>query len=149
MTSILRATATTRSVSQHARKAALAGSTAMRLLALCGILGAMGAASSASAQALPTGGMVSAGAATISAAGSTMTVHQATQNAAINWQTFNIGADQSVVFVQPNSAAVARPVLQRHRSMASCRASATAIFFFRDAPCFNFARYFTRACQLG
>ena len=33
---------------------------------------------------------------------------------------------------QPNSAAVQRPVRHRQRSMASCLASATAIFFFKD-----------------
>ncbi len=36
-----------------------------------------------------------------------MTVNQTSQNAAINWQTFNIGADQAVVFSQPNASAVA------------------------------------------
>lgn len=92
---------------QHARKTALAGSTAMRLLALCGVVGAFGTATAAGAQVLPTGGSVSAGAATISSGGSTLTVNQASQNAAINWQTFNIGADQSVVFAQPNAGAVA------------------------------------------
>src|SRR5262249_52701940 len=51
--------------------------------------------------------------------------------------------------VQPSSAAVARPVLQRHRSMANCRASATAIFFLSDAPTLSFSKYFFRACQPG
>ncbi|BAP87656.1 filamentous haemagglutinin family outer membrane protein [Burkholderiales bacterium GJ-E10] len=36
-----------------------------------------------------------------------MTITQATQNAAINWQSFNIGSNQSVTFVQPNASAVA------------------------------------------
>ena len=45
---------------------------------------------------------------------------------------------QDVDTLQPSSAAVARPVRQRHRSMASCRARATAIFFFKDAPCLSF-----------
>src|SRR5215831_7953256 len=55
----------------------------------------------------------------------------------------------ALVTVQPSSAAVARPVLQRHRSMASWRASATTIFFFSETPTLSFSRYFWRACQLG
>ena len=51
--------------------------------------------------------------------------------------------------VQPSSAAVAGPVLQRHRSMANCRASATAIFFLSEAPTLSFSKYFWRACQLA
>jgi hypothetical protein len=35
--------------------------------------------------------------------------------------------------IHPSSAAVARPVRQRHRSIASCRANATALFFLSEA----------------
>ncbi len=57
--------------------------------------------------ALPTGGAVSAGGATISTSGSTTTIGQTTQNAAINWQAFSIGAGEAVRFVQPGSSSVA------------------------------------------
>jgi len=59
------------------------------------------------ARALPTGGAVAAGGATISTAANAMTVSQSTQNVAINWQGFSIGQGQSVQFVQPSSSAVA------------------------------------------
>jgi filamentous hemagglutinin family protein len=36
-----------------------------------------------------------------------MTINQSTQNAIINWKTFNIGASESVRFNQPNSGSVA------------------------------------------
>lgn len=57
--------------------------------------------------ALPSGGVVSAGAASIAGTATTTTITQSTQNAAINWQSFGIGAGQAVQFVQPNSSAVA------------------------------------------
>jgi filamentous hemagglutinin family protein len=61
----------------------------------------------ANALAQPTGGMVAAGAATISSGATSTTINQSTQNAVINWQSFNIAAGQSVQFVQPNSSAIA------------------------------------------
>src|SRR5262249_2541677 len=64
------------------------------------------------------------------------------------WSAPNIGL-VALAIVQPSSVAVARPVLQRHRSIANCRASATAIFFLSDAPTLSFSKYFWRACQLG
>ncbi|KVR00722.1 hypothetical protein WK09_32915 [Burkholderia ubonensis] len=57
--------------------------------------------------ALPTGGTVSAGSATISQAGSHMQINQGSQNAALNWNTFNIGRDASVTFNQPSAQSVA------------------------------------------
>jgi len=59
------------------------------------------------AHALPTGGAVSAGSATISGSAGAMTINQSSQNAAINWQSFNIGQAEAVRFVQPNSSSVA------------------------------------------
>ena len=56
---------------------------------------------------LPGAGKVSAGAATIAAQGSAMTVTQTTDRAAINWQSFNIGKDSTVNFVQPGAGSVA------------------------------------------
>ena len=56
----------------------------------------------------PEGGTVVGGAATISGQGSaSVTINQSTQNAIINWNTFNIGVNESVRFNQPNSGSVA------------------------------------------
>ena len=64
-------------------------------------------ASAGGAYALPVGGAVSAGSATIGSGGGTTTITQASQNAAINWQSFNIGTGETVNFVQPNASATA------------------------------------------
>ena len=57
--------------------------------------------------ARPTGGVVVGGSAAISATASATVINQASQRAAINWQSFDVGSQQSVQFVQPNSSAVA------------------------------------------
>jgi len=66
------------------------------------------------AMALPSGGVVSTGAASISSNGSGLTIIQTTQNAAINWQRFSIGMNEAVRFIQPaaNSVALNRVVGQ-------------------------------------
>lgn len=71
------------------------------------VLLALGAGAALPAIALPTGGEVSAGQAAISQSGGRMTIHQATPKAAINWQGFSIGAQESVQFVQPGATAIA------------------------------------------
>jgi len=56
------------------------------------------------ALANPLGGQVVGGSAAISGTGtSTVTVTQSSQNAAINWQSFNIGAGEKTQFIQPSS----------------------------------------------
>jgi filamentous hemagglutinin family protein len=64
-----------------------------------------------SATALPTAGVVTSGQATIATSSSAgadhMTVDQTSQSAIINWQTFDIGQNDSVQFIQPNSRSVA------------------------------------------
>ncbi len=57
--------------------------------------------------ALPTGGKLSAGSATISQASNVLTVQQSSQRTVLNWQSFNIGAAATVNFNQPTSSAVA------------------------------------------
>jgi filamentous hemagglutinin len=52
-------------------------------------------------------GFVSAGQATASQAGSKLTVHQTSNNATLNWQSFNISSDGAVQFVQPGTTSVA------------------------------------------
>ncbi|WP_028103666.1 YDG domain-containing protein [Pseudoduganella violaceinigra] len=71
---------------------------------------AMAGASAAGApppNALPTGMQLVAGQAGVNVQGNSMTVSQATQQAIMNWQGFNIGADAQVRFNQPNASAVA------------------------------------------
>ncbi|OXJ22576.1 hypothetical protein CFB82_40080, partial [Burkholderia sp. HI2714] len=59
------------------------------------------------AQSLPTGGNIVGGQGHIGTAGNTMTVQQNSPRVAINWDSFNIGAGNTVVFNQPSSSAVA------------------------------------------
>ncbi len=56
--------------------------------------------------ALPTGGTVVQGAASMSQNANQLNIQQATQRAAINWQSFNIGAAATVNVAQPNAQAV-------------------------------------------
>jgi filamentous hemagglutinin family protein len=56
----------------------------------------------------PDGGNVVGGAAIIQGQGTgSVTINQSTQNAIINWNTFNIGAGETTRFNQPNSSATA------------------------------------------
>ena len=57
--------------------------------------------------ALPTDGTVSAGSASITGGAGSTTITQTSQNVVINWQSFSIGAGESVQFVQPNSSSIA------------------------------------------
>lgn len=57
--------------------------------------------------AMPVGGVVAAGSASVTSGNGSMTVNQSSQNVVLNWQSFNIGATEAVRFVQPNSTSVA------------------------------------------
>lgn len=59
------------------------------------------------ALALPGGGQVTGGAASISTAGATTTITQTSAQATLQWRSFNIAPGETVNFVQPNRAAVA------------------------------------------
>ncbi|MDB5472019.1 MAG: filamentous hemagglutinin family outer membrane protein, partial [Caulobacter sp.] len=87
------------------------GSRRLSRLALFGLAASLPLAFAAQAQTLPqtlpTGGAVTAGGATIQTGGPTLTVNQTTPRVVINWQTFSIGRDSSVVFVQPGRDSVA------------------------------------------
>ncbi len=61
----------------------------------------------AAVHALPAGGVVAAGGATISSSANTTTINQTTANVIINWQSFGIAAGQTTQFNQPSSSAVA------------------------------------------
>lgn len=75
---------------------------ALNALSVCVML-----AFASGAHALPAGGVVAAGGATISSGANSMTINQSTQNAIINWQSFNVSQGNSVRFVQPNTSSVA------------------------------------------
>nr|WP_244629527.1 MBG domain-containing protein [Martelella limonii] len=67
--------------------------------------------------ALPSGGSVVTGAATIASNGSAMTVTQGSDRAIVNWQSFNVGQANSVNFVQPgDNAAILNRVTGNTRS---------------------------------
>ena len=61
----------------------------------------------ATAQAGPVDGQVTSGAASISQSGANTTITQSSQNASLNWKSFNVGAQESVNFVQPSASAIA------------------------------------------
>ena len=52
---------------------------------------------------LPTGGQVSAGQATISQNGNTLTINQTSNRAVVDWKSFNVGSQAQVQFQQPNA----------------------------------------------
>jgi filamentous hemagglutinin family protein len=58
------------------------------------------------AAARPTGGQVVAGQASIAQTTNTTTVKQTSQNAAVNWQSYNVGSAQTVQYIDPSSKSV-------------------------------------------
>jgi filamentous hemagglutinin family protein len=75
--------------------------------ALTGMAAALMMGYGSLALAGPTGGTVVAGQAAINGAPGATVIQQGSQNAVINWASFNIGKGESVQFQQPNSNAVA------------------------------------------
>ena len=59
------------------------------------------------AHALPAGGVVSAGSASISQTATTVTVNQSSTRAVVDWNSFNVGSTESVSFNQPSASAIA------------------------------------------
>jgi filamentous hemagglutinin family protein len=55
----------------------------------------------------PQGGQIVGGSAAITQATGSTTINQASQNAAINWQSFNVGSAAKVQFNQPDASAIA------------------------------------------
>lgn len=56
---------------------------------------------------LPTGAVVAAGNVAISQAGAAMRIKQGSAKAIIDWQSFNIGRDASLQFIQPSASSIA------------------------------------------
>lgn len=56
---------------------------------------------------LPSGGVIVGGTGNISQSGSVMTINQGSQRMTADWQSFSIGAGNTVNFVQPSASAVA------------------------------------------
>ena len=91
--------------------------------------------------ALPSGGKVVAGAATISQAANVLTVQQASQRAALDWQSFNIGAAATVNFIQPSSSAVAlNRIVGNEASQIYGKLNANGQVFFSNPNGMLFAR---------
>ena len=61
----------------------------------------------AHAQSAPSGGVIAAGQAIIAQNVATTTITQSSANVVINWQTFSIGADHTVQFIQPGANSIA------------------------------------------
>ena len=80
--------------------APLAGATVLTILPLQ-------SSAQPAPNARPVGGVVSAGVATIGRTESKTTIDQASQRAAIDWRSFNVGSQQSVQFNQPSTSAIA------------------------------------------
>ena len=57
------------------------------------------------AYAAPTGGEFAAGAGAIATAGALTSIHQTTQQAIVNWQSFSSASHETIQFVQPNANA--------------------------------------------
>ena len=63
--------------------------------------------SAATAQAGPQDGQVVSGAGSVAQSGASTTITQSSQNLSLTWKSFNIGAQESVNFVQPSASAIA------------------------------------------
>lgn len=76
------------------------------LVAVGIMMGSMGIGHAGNA-VLPTGGAIVNGNGTITVNGSTMTINQYTAKMIANWESFSIGSDGTVNFIQPDSRSVA------------------------------------------
>jgi filamentous hemagglutinin family protein len=80
------------------------GHRAMMLTLLSASLGMTGLAHAGNA---PTGGQVVSGSGQIQQSGNTTTIEQNSKVLALNWQSFDVGADQTVNFLQPGASSIA------------------------------------------
>ena len=71
------------------------------------VLGAVSMLWTGSVRANPVGEQVVGGGATFERVGNSLTIHQGTDRAAINWNSFSIGAGETTKFVQPSASSIA------------------------------------------
>jgi filamentous hemagglutinin family protein len=100
-------------VSEHTR-GAVKGRRQLRSSATpCGFaallvsVAALSLAGARVAQAAPAGGQVTSGTGTVSQTGNTTTVRQTSANLFLNWQSFNVAANEVVDFIQPSATSIA------------------------------------------
>ena len=91
----------------HCNRPDLLISTALQTTVVLVLVLSLPAAAQPAPNARPTGGSVVGGAAAISHTGTNTRIDQSSQRAAIDWQSFNVGSQQSVTFSQPSASAVA------------------------------------------
>ncbi|NMW23430.1 filamentous hemagglutinin N-terminal domain-containing protein, partial [Rhodanobacter denitrificans] len=78
----------------------------------------------------PTGGVVVGGTGSITQSGNSTVINQTSQKLALNWQTFNVGANESVLFNQPGRSAVAlNRILDQNPSQIFGRISSNGQIF--------------------
>jgi filamentous hemagglutinin family protein len=58
------------------------------------------------ALAAPSGGTIVGGSGSINTSGLTTTIHQNTQSQVINWHSYNVNANETVNYLQPNTSAI-------------------------------------------
>ena len=79
----------------------------IRRLLVTSALAGVAIATATPVLANPTGGSVSAGQATISSSGQTVTIQQSSSKAVLNWASFNIAPGELTQFQQPSSSPIA------------------------------------------
>ncbi|WP_319240102.1 filamentous hemagglutinin N-terminal domain-containing protein [uncultured Propionivibrio sp.] len=100
-----------------------------RFTALATLVAVAGANAAPGTLELPTGGTVVAGSAAINTSGASMNVVQNTQRAVIDWNTFNIGAQAQVNFMQPAGGVALNRVLDTNASQIYGRLNASGQVF--------------------
>ncbi len=80
---------------------------ALGSLLVCGMASAASGAAAVAATETPTGGRVVGGQGSIAQKGAETVVNQQSRLLALDWQTFNVGKDASVLFNQPGASAIA------------------------------------------
>ena len=85
----------------------LLSTTALQAVAVVSVLALIQPArAQLSPMARPVGGQVVAGQASIAQTANKTTITQSTQNAAVNWQSYNIGSGQTVQYIDPSSKSI-------------------------------------------
>src|ERR1700739_630630 len=71
-----------------------------------GLSAALAGSQAVAGSALPQGGQVQAGSATVTTQGAALTINQTSNNAVINWNSFNIGSGGTVTINMPGANSV-------------------------------------------